>query len=102
MDLDNPRPSDRSDAGSLTRVQQWVLSTLVVSLILHLAGGLVLGAYFMDDDRLDGRIGLVGIAGVLGFIAVVVALAIHRRHLVSWWLIVGIVPVLAFVWIVFG
>ena len=102
MDPDNPRPRDRSDPRSLTRVQHWVMSTLVVSLILHLAGGLVLGAYVMDDDRLDGRIGLVAIAGVLGFLSVVAALAIHGRHLVSWWLVAGLLPALVFVWIVFG
>ena len=105
MDPANPqprRPTTAAQDASLTRVQQWVASVLVVSLILHLAAGLVIGAYVMDADERAAKIGLVIIAGVLGVIAVIVALVIHRRSLPSWWLLLGPVPGLVGAWIVLG
>ncbi len=99
MDPADLRPRSHTESVSLTRVQQWVMSTLVASLILHLAGGLVIGAYV--TDRQDARVGLVVIAGVLGFLAVVAALVIHRIALLSWWLVLGVVPGLLGAWVVF-
>lgn len=100
MDPADLRPRSRTESASLTRVQQWVMSTLVASLILHLAAGLVIGAYV--TDRPDARVGLVVIAGILGFLAMVAALVIHRIALPSWWLVLGIVPGLVGAWVVFG
>ena len=102
MDPEDLRPRTSSESVALTRVQQWVMSTLVASLILHLAAGLVVGAYMLDDNRLDARIGLVVIAGILGFLAVVAALVIHRHKMPTWWLLVGVLPALAAAWVVFG
>jgi len=100
MDPNDLHPRSRTESASLTRVQQWVMSTLVASLILHLAAGLVIGAYV--SDRPDARVGLVVIAGVLGFLAVVAALVIHQVALPSWWLLLGVVPGLLGAAIVFG
>jgi hypothetical protein len=102
MDPADLRPRTRSESVALTRVQQWVMSTLVASLILHLAAGLVVGAYMLDDDRLDARVGLVVIAGILGFLAVVAALVIHRHTMPTWWLLAGVIPGLVAAWVVFG
>jgi len=102
MDPANPQPQYRTQSASLTRVQQWVASTLVASLILHLAAGLVIAAAVMDEGRLDARVGLTIIAGILGLIAVVAALVIHKVSLPSWWLLVGPVPGLVGAWVVFG
>jgi hypothetical protein len=102
LDPADLRPRTRAESAALTRVQQWVLSTLVASLILHLAGGLVVAAYLLDEDRLDARIGLVVIAGILGFLAVVAALVIHRHKQPTWWLLAGVVPGLVAAWVVFG
>ncbi len=102
MDPANPQPRYQSTSTSLTRVQQWVMSTLVASLILHLGAGLVIAAAVMGADRQDARIGLVVIAGILGFLAVVAALAIHKAKLPNWWLLLGPVPGLIGAWIVFG
>jgi len=100
MDPNDLHPRSRTESASLTRVQQWVMSTLVASLMLHLAAGLVIGAYV--SDRPDARVGLVVIAGILGFLAVLAALVIHRVSLPSWWLLLGVVPGLVGAAIVFG
>lgn len=83
-------PRQRTDAMSLSQVQRWVISTLVVSTILHLAAGLVLAAMYVDT--LDAQIGLVAIAGAFGVISVVVALMIHQKNPLSPWLALGVLP----------
>ena len=55
MDPDNPRPAHPSGM-SLTTVQQWVLSVLAVTTILHLSAGLVVFAMFAPDSRPDSRL----------------------------------------------
>jgi hypothetical protein len=77
---------------SITQVQRWVLSALAVTTILHLSVGLMIAAVFLDDDRVDGRIGLNIIAGVIGVGAVAAARAIHQKRFLSPWLLVGLVP----------
>jgi hypothetical protein len=89
MDPDNPAPPQRYSM-SLSRVQIWVLSTLAVTTILHLSAGVVLAALFAD--RPDARIGLLVIGGLFGVVAVAAGLAIHRRSLLSWWLLLGWIP----------
>jgi hypothetical protein len=79
---------------SLTHVQMWVMSVLVVSTMLHFAGGLVLAAYYVDDDRIDAQIGLLVLAGVFGVLSVLAGAAIHRKRLLSWWVVLGWVPAL--------
>ena len=77
---------------SLSEVQKWVLSTLAVVTIEHLAAGLVIAALFMDESRVDSRVGLLVIAGLFGVIAVVTARVIHQKRLLSVWLLLGFVP----------
>lgn len=89
MDPNNPRPPQRYSM-SLSRVQIWVLSTLAVTTILHLSAGLIAAALFAD--RPDSRIGLLVIGGLFGVVAVAAGLAIHRKSLVSWWLLLGWIP----------
>jgi hypothetical protein len=78
---------------SLTTVQQWVLSILAVTTILHLSAGLVAAAVFSPDSRPDAQIGLSVLAGVTGVVAVAAGLAIHRRNPLSWWLLLGLLPI---------
>jgi MFS family permease len=94
-----PRPQQNYSM-SLTSVQRWVMSTLVAITILHLAAGLVVAAYF--SDRLDAKIGLLVISAAFGVIAFVAALLIHQHRLLSWWLLLGLLPALAGAWWVFG
>jgi len=79
---------------SIGQVQRWVLSTLAVITIEHLAAGLVIAALFMDESRLDSRIGLLVIAGLFGVVAVVAARVIHQKRPLSPWLLLGFLPTL--------
>jgi hypothetical protein len=89
----------RQEPMSLGRVQRWVLSTLAATTILHLSGGLVLAGVFAD--RLSAQVGLLVIAGAFGVLSVLAALVIHKRRLVSPWLLLGGIPSLIgayFIW----
>lgn len=94
IDPDAPRPvRDRaSEDKSLTRVQRWVMSALVVTLILHLVMGLIVAAVLIDDPRPGARVGLCVISGAFGVIAVALALLIHGKRPLSPWLLLGLVP----------
>lgn len=92
-------PRQRPDSMSLSQVQKWVMSTLAVSTILHLAAGLVLAAMYVDT--LDAQIGLLVIAGAFGVIAVAVGLMIHQRTPLSPWLALGVLPTLIGAYLVF-
>lgn len=92
-------PRQRQDSMSLSQVQKWVMSTLAVSTILHLAAGLVLAAMYVDT--LDAQIGLLVIAGAFGVIAVAVGLMIHQRSPLSPWLALGVLPTLIGAYLVF-
>jgi hypothetical protein len=90
MDPDNPvRPINDH---SLTRVQRWVLSVLAVTTILHLAAGLVIGSFFLDDSEVVSRYGLCVIGGLFGVVAAAVGRLIHQKPVASWWLAVGFLP----------
>lgn len=91
MDPDAPVRDTINSVGT-TRVQTWVMSTLVVTTILHLAGGLLIAAWFMEADQTVPRLGLSVIAGAFGVLAVASGLAIHRRPLASPWLLLGLLP----------
>ena len=87
----SPRPRN-PEPMSIGQVQKWVLSSLAVVTIGHLAAGLVVAALFMEASRLDSRIGLLGIAGLFGVIAVVAVRVIHQKRLLSPWLLLGFAP----------
>ena len=84
----------RTDSGPmhLEPVQKWVLSILAFVTIIHLSGGLVVAALVIDPDRSTDRIGLIAIAAAFGIVAVAAFLAIHRKPMLSPWLLVGLVP----------
>lgn len=101
MDPDNPqRPSVESR--EITRVQQWVLSVLVATTILHLSAGLAVAGIFADGSRPGAGVGLNVLAAVCGVGAVVAARLIHRRRPLSWWLLLGLVPGAVGLWFVLG
>ncbi|RZI86717.1 MAG: hypothetical protein EOO67_15225, partial [Microbacterium sp.] len=61
-----PKPEQRErDLERLTRVKQWVTSALVLTTMFHLSVGLMIAAYYTNEDRTDARIGLNVIAGIL-------------------------------------
>jgi hypothetical protein len=86
---------------SLTHVQQWVMSILVTTTILHMSAGLVVAAFFVDD-RLSSQIGLLVIGGLFGVVAVAAGLAIHRKRILSWWLLLGWIPALVGGYVMFS
>jgi hypothetical protein len=93
IDPDAPRkPRDPEAERRLQRVQQWVLSALAVTTILHMSGGLVVAAAVMGADARGAQIGLVVIAGAFAVLAIAAGLAIHRRSIVSPWLALGVIP----------
>lgn len=101
MDPANPRPV-RRDSMSLGQVQQWILSTLAVTTIMHLALGFVVAAWWAGSADLTPRIGMLVVAGMFGTVAIAAGLAIHRRPLVSPWLLLGWIPALVGLWLVLG
>ena len=105
LDLDAPRrviQDPEKDARDLARVQRWVMSTLAVTTILHLAVGLVVAAVMLDDAPDSSKIGLTVIAGIFGSMAVATGLAIHGKRIVSPWLLLGVVPTAVGLWLTFG
>jgi hypothetical protein len=84
-------------------VQQWVLSALAVTTILHMSGGLVLAAMFLPEERgVGAQIGLNIVAAAFGVMAVAVGLAIHKRSPLSPWLLVGVLPGIVGSVLIFG
>lgn len=94
MDPNNPRPSVRADAMHIAHVQKWVMSSIVVTTILHLVLGLVVAAMLTEDDQPDAQIGLLVIAGIFGVLSVISGLAIHQKKLLTPWLLLGVLPAL--------
>lgn len=101
MSAGAPRPQTRYST-EVSTVQKWVLSSLAVITVGHLAAGLVIAALFVPPNRMDARIGLLVIAGAFGVIAAAAALAIHKHSLWSPWLLLGSLPTLVGAYFVFG
>ncbi len=87
---------------STVMVQRWVLTVLMLSIVLHLAGALALAAYLVDADVPSSRIGLLVIAGVMGALSVAAVLVIHRRNPFSPLLLAGLVPAVVGAYACFG
>jgi hypothetical protein len=102
MDPANPQRSPSLESREITRVQQWVLSVLAATTILHLSVGLAIAGVFADDSRAGAGVGLNVLASVCGVGAVVAARLIHRRTPMSAWLLVGLLPGAVGLWFVLG
>ncbi len=90
--MDPANPVRQVNDRSLTQVQRWVMSALAVVTILHLSVGLVIGAWFIDEDADVSRFGLCVIGGLFGVVAVAVGRMIHHKPMASPWLALGFVP----------
>jgi predicted anti-sigma-YlaC factor YlaD len=100
-DLRRSHARTQSSHASLTNVQRWVMSVLAVTTILHLAVGLVVAAVYVDRGT-SARVGLSVIAAAFGVIAVATGLVIHRRSALSPWLLLGLLPGVAGLWLSLG
>jgi lipopolysaccharide export LptBFGC system permease protein LptF len=94
MDPNAPRPvrDHAAENKSLSRVQRWVMSALVVTTLFHLVMGLIVAALFIDNPRPGAQVGLCLIAGAFGVIAVAVGFLIHGKKPLTPWLLVGLIP----------
>jgi hypothetical protein len=101
-DLHRSHQRSQGSSESLTRVQRWVISVLAVTTIMHLAAGVALVPIFVDDNRLDERIGLNVISGVIGVLGIAAGLLIHGKRPLSWWLLLGLIPGLVGAWFTFS
>ena len=95
-----PRRRDPQADARLARVQQWVMSVLAVTTLVHLCAGLVIAALFIDRSDTVARVGLCVIAGAFGVMAAGIARAIHKRPPLSPWLLVGVLPAVVGLWLV--
>lgn len=101
IDPSRPRtPTTREDLERLERVQRTVLSVLVGTTIFHLAVGLVVFAVYVDDTERVAQVGLCVLGGAFGVVAVAAAFAIHRRPVLSPWLLVGVLPTVVGLYVV--
>ncbi len=91
-DLHRSHQRSQSSQESLSNVQRWVMSVLAITTILHLSAGLAIAAVFMDDAKVDARVGLNVIAAIIGVLAVAAFRLIHQKSLFSPWLLIGVVP----------
>jgi hypothetical protein len=85
---------------SITKVQQWILSVLALTVIEHFAAGLAIAAVFADDQ--DARVGLNVMAGITGVLAVAAFRALHARPMLSAWLLLGPLPGVIGAWLTFA
>jgi hypothetical protein len=76
----------------ITVVQQWVMSSLALVTVEHLATGLVILAAMMDPERRGDRIGLLVNAAVIGMLGVVAFRLIHKKRWLTPWLLIGTIP----------
>jgi hypothetical protein len=90
--MDPANPVRQVNDHALTQVQRWVMSVLAVTTILHMSVGLVIGAFFLDEDASGSRLGLCVIGGLFGVVAAAVGRLIHHKPLASPWLAVGFLP----------
>ena len=85
---------------SLTSVQRWIMSSLAVTTILRLAGGLVLAARVADVR--SSQIGLLVLSAVCGVLAFGAGVLIHGKSPLHPLLLLGLVPALLGAWWVLG
>ena len=81
---------------SLARVQQWVATTVIVIVGMGIAGPLAGVSAAMDDGdkAADSVHGIWVMSGLWGVATMAAVLVVHRHRLLSWWLLLGLVPAL--------
>jgi hypothetical protein len=98
--VEHPTTTHDAPSGmSITKVQQWVLSMLALTVIEHFAAGLAIAGVFADDQ--DARVGLNVLAGVTGVFGVAAFRALHGKRILSAWLLLGPLPGVVGAWLTF-
>lgn len=86
---------------SITTVQRWIMSSLALVTIEHLAAGIVIAAVFMDPSEPGNRIGLLVVATVLAAGGLVAFRLIHQKAPLSGWLALALLPAAVGAWLCF-
>lgn len=73
------------------RVQRWVMSTLLTTVLFIFAGGLAILSGHLPDQH-GARVGLPVLAGVIGVSAILGVRIINGRRLLTPWLLLGVLP----------
>jgi hypothetical protein len=77
----------------ITRVQRWVMSSLLIVVLFAHSFGMVLGAvYGVDDSHPDAKIGLLTLAVLMNVGAVVGVRLINERSWLTPWLVTALIP----------
>ena len=79
------------------RVQRWVMSALLLTVMLIFAGGLALLS--SSSSQPGARPGLLGMAAVVGVLGVLGVRVIHSKSLLTPWLLVGLLPAVLGWWL---
>ena len=77
----------------ITKVQQWIVSGMLGAFGLSLAASLSYSAWLMmDRDKPDNAWGLWTMGLIVGVLTMGGARLLHKRSVISWWLLLGVVP----------
>lgn len=83
------------------KVKTWVATSLIMAVVmLHSVAVAVLGA--TGPDKAGARPGLFVIAAALGVVAIGAARLVHRRPILTPWLVTGVIPAAVVYWVVLG
>ena len=81
----------------IERVQRWVMSALLLTVMLIFAGGLALLS--TSSSQAGARPGLLTMAAVVGVLGVLGVRVIHSKSLLTPWLVVGLLPAVLGWWL---
>ncbi|CAN5252496.1 MAG: transcriptional regulator [Nocardioides sp.] len=83
------------------QVKTWVATSMVMAVVmLHAVAVAALGAF--GPDKGGARVGLFVIASLLSVLAIGAARLIHKKPVLTPWLLAGPVPPLLVYWVVLG
>jgi hypothetical protein len=74
------------------RVQRWVMSALLVTVLFIFGGGMALLSGYSEQP--GARPALLVVSGVVGLLAVLGVRVIHAKSLLTPWLVAGFLPAL--------
>lgn len=80
---------------STQKVQQWIISLLVLAVSCFPLGALTAAVAMLSAERHDAAMVLVGVMAALGLAAVSAGRLVHRLSPVSPWTLLGLLPALA-------
>src|SRR5690349_365779 len=88
------RPGEQGGGMTLTRVQQWVATTVILMVGMGIAGPLAGVSAAMDkgDEGAGSIIGVWVMSGLWGVATMFAILVVHQHKLLSAWLLLGLVP----------